>query len=157
MKKILFLLLLLLPSICFAETHKTNGDVNCLRFIVNGSPVDIALSEHPIITYSHNALHISTSGPTIDIPIQDISISGFQETTGIDDNIFPEQVIMEYGRIIFRELPQGSKIIISTVDGKVERTESVGNGRKVEIDLHQLPSGIYIIKTAIQTIKVTNK
>lgn len=45
----------------------------CLTFMVNGSPVDIVLSEHPIITYTNNTLHVKTAAKTVDIPVKDIS------------------------------------------------------------------------------------
>ena len=49
----------------------TKGE--CLTFMVNGSPVDIVLSEHPIITYTNNTLHVKTAAKTVDIPVKDIS------------------------------------------------------------------------------------
>ena len=126
-----------------------------LRFIVKGSPVFLALSDRPMITYTNNFLHIITEKQTIDIPIQDISLSDFSSSTDI--NVYEmHNPQLNNGTLMFTELPVNSGVIVYTLDGKIISSEKVGNDKKVKIRVSQFPAGVYIVKSAYQTIKITN-
>lgn len=127
-----------------------------LCFTVKGKPVVIALSSRPVINYTNNYLHIITDENTIDIPVEDISYSEFQQTTAINHNDY-NNVRYSSGKMVFQDLPTGSVVTVCSLDGKLQNSITVGDNHMAEIDIRRLPAGAYIIKTAIQTIKITNK
>ena len=46
---------------------------NTLTFIVNGKPMVFNLTEHPVITYTDNTLHIKTDASAVNVPVSQIS------------------------------------------------------------------------------------
>ena len=61
----------------FLLTATANGAIaangNELTLIVNGEPMVFVMSEHPVITYTNNTLHIKTDAATTDVPVSEIS------------------------------------------------------------------------------------
>ena len=146
--------LMLLFSATAMSVHAAN--VEYLTFIVKGTPVVISLKEHPVITYSGNTLHVKTEEKTVEIPVQDVSGSGFSETAGINKPVV-EGTELSAGKILFSQLPAGSQVTVYTVDGKAISTVTVGNDQRAVVDLQPLNGGVYVVKSATQTIKITNK
>ena len=151
----------------FVEAHALN--VEFLTFMVKGKPIVISLAEHPVITYTENTLHITStveetgSGEsggtpfvtTIDIPVEEMSESASFEA-GISHPVI-EKPNLEAGKLLFSQLPVNSHVTVYTTDGKVVSKETVGSDGQVIIDILQLPAGIYVVKSTSQTIKITNK
>ena len=56
------------------------ADVRTVTFMVNGKPLVIPLDQNPVITYSNNALHITTneSSTPIDVPVSEITAFEFK-------------------------------------------------------------------------------
>ena len=151
----------------FAEARALN--VEFLTFMVKGKPVVISLAEHPVITYTENTLHITStieetgsgeSGSTpvvttIDIPVEEMSESASFEA-GINSPEI-EKPNLEAGRLLFSQLPADSHVTVYSTDGKVISKATVGSDGQVIVDILRLPAGIYVVKSASQTIKITNK
>lgn len=53
---------------------------NELTLIVKGEPMVIAMSEHPVITYTSNTLHIKTDKASTDVPVSEISGGALPKT-----------------------------------------------------------------------------
>lgn len=154
-RNVLVAALMLLLSATTMSVRAAN--VEYLTFIVKGTPVIIVLAEHPVITYTGNTLHVQTTeGNKIDIPVQDVSGTSFSETAGINKPAIADMEL-KAGKMMFSKLPAGSKVTVYTVDGKTISTINVGNDQQAVVDTQQLGSGVYIIKSATQTIKITNK
>ena len=148
-KRAIAILLLMLMTVA-----NRAGNVECLTFNVNGSPVVIALSEHPVITYSNNALHIQTKSETVDIPVSQITGAVFEETTDIQRVIGSHTQISQAG-IFFSQLPANSKVTVYASNG-VEVTTAVANGNgQALVDIGGLPAGMYMVKSVKQTLKIT--
>lgn len=147
------LLMLLLATYTFFA----NADnVEYLTFNVNGKPVVISLAEHPVITYTDNTLHITTTETTVEVPVSEVSGVAFSETTAIN-NIAIGSHQMKDGLVIFQQLAQGSQVYVYNTNGiKVLSHNADINGQAV-IDIGKLPTGIYLIKTGNQSIKITNR
>ena len=146
------LLCLLAVTTCMARA--ANGEV--LTIHAGGSPVSIALAEHPVITYSNNTLHITTAMTSIDIPVSEITGINFLDPTGIRPVIIPD-FQAENGELRFSKLPAGSKVDVFAVGGTKLLTTAVDNDGQATVSLDRLPKGAVIVKTATQTIKITNK
>lgn len=148
------LLLLCLFVICCSSANADN--VEYFTFNVNGNPIVISLAEHPVITYTGNTLHVSSTNTNVDIVVSNITGVGFSETTGIND-IQLDKPQMEQGQILFRQLPSGSSVNVYDANGIRVSSVTVEGDGQATIDISTLPVGIYFIKSVNQTIKVTNK
>lgn len=127
-----------------------------LTFTVNGEKVEIILSEHPVITYTNNTLHVKTDTKAIEIPVSDITGGSFDNPTGIQTL---EMADMESrnGEIRFSNLKPGSQVEVFSFDGVKLSTANADGEGKVMVSAGQLPKGAYIVRTASQTIKIVNK
>lgn len=132
------------------------ASVEYLTLNVSGTPIVIALAEHPVITYTDNTLHVQTAAKTIDIPVNQISGVAFTETTGITTNeYYPIQ--LNEGYLYFEQLKPDTKIIVYSVNGLEVLSKSVDSSGRTFIDTSTLIGDVFIIKTDKQTIKVTKK
>ena len=71
----------LLLSSLFALTLPVQAaDVRTVTLMVNGEPLVIPLNQNPVITYSNDALHITTSESStpIDVPVSEITAFDFK-------------------------------------------------------------------------------
>jgi len=71
----------LLLSVLFALALPVQAaDVRTVTFMVNGKPLVIPLDQNPVITYTNDALHITTSESTtsIDVPVSEITAFEFK-------------------------------------------------------------------------------
>jgi short-subunit dehydrogenase involved in D-alanine esterification of teichoic acids len=147
-------LLLCLLALITCLARAANGEM--LTINVSSGPVTIALAEHPVITFSENTLHITTAATTIDIAVSDISSINFLDPTGIKPVIIPD-FKAENGELRFSKLPAGSNIEVFAINGMKLLTTVADRDGQATVSLDHLPKGAVIVKTAIQTIKITNK
>ena len=150
--KQLLLLFAMLASAVFVRA----GNVEYLTFNVDGNPIVIALAEHPVITYTDNTLHVKTEKDTIDIPVKKLSGTAFTETTGIK-GIDSPQLQMEAGSVCLMNLPSESKVIVYAADGTEKLSLTADSNGQAIVNVDNLPKGIYIVKSAKQSVKITNK
>lgn len=71
----------LLLSALFALTLPVQAaDVRTVTLMVNGEPLVIPLDQNPVITYTNDALHITTSESStpIDVPVSEITAFEFK-------------------------------------------------------------------------------
>jgi len=157
MKKVRLLILWLLVAFVPLSIY---ADEESLTIMVKGTPVTILLSEHPIITYANDALQITTSEKKIEIPVKDIESFSFDDS--VNDirairAIKNGQVEM-YGNIIyFKMLKPESKVDVYSVDGRLVNESFVDSDGNGVADLSKLSKGVYVIKTYLHVIKITNK
>ena len=147
-------LLLCMLAVTTSMARAANGEM--LTLIVNGSPVAIALAEHPVITYTGNTLHIKTEATSIDIAVADISGCSFMDPTGIKPVVIPD-FQANNGELHFSKLPTGSTVEVFTTGGTKLLSTKVDQKGQASVGLDSLPKGVVIIKTTNQTIKITNK
>ena len=127
-----------------------------LTLNVGGNPVVVVLAEHPMITYTDNTLHIQTVKETIDVPVSQITDMAFNETTAI--NIVENgDVQIQQGSILLQQLPIGSKVCIIAANGNELFSAVVDDNGQAVVNVSRLPKGVYVIKSAMQSIKITNK
>jgi len=71
---------LLLSLLTAAVSVVSAATGNELTLIVNGEPMVFVMSEHPVITYTNNTLHIKTDAATTDVPVSEISGGALPKT-----------------------------------------------------------------------------
>ncbi|MBQ8486574.1 MAG: hypothetical protein IJ533_02865 [Prevotella sp.] len=150
LKRLSMLLFLMssLISVCVAS-------VEYLTLSVGGNPVVIVLSEHPVITYTDNSLHIQTAKETIDVPVSQLSGATFSETTDIKA-IEEYQIENKAGIISFQKLPRGSRVLVFAANGIAISSATADDYGQAVIHIADLPKGIFVVKSATQTLKITN-
>lgn len=132
------------------------ANVEYLTLNVGGNPVEIVLAEHPVITYTDNTLHIQTAKETIDVPVNQLSGVAFSETSGIK-SIEDHQFQIGDGSICFQQLPKGSRVCIFAANGIEVMSAIVNDYGQTIINISDLPKGIFVVKSATQSFKITNK
>lgn len=130
--------------------------VEYLTLNVGGTPVIIVLAEHPVITYTDNTLHIRTAKETIDVPVSQISGTEFSETSNIRV-VENKQLQIQEGSLYFNELPRGSKVSVFAANGIEVSSANVDEDGRAIVNMSSLPKGIFVVKSATQTFKITNK
>jgi len=130
--------------------------VEYLTLNVGGTPVIIVLAEHPVITYTDNTLHIQTAKETIDVPVSQISGTEFSETSNIRV-VENKQLQIQEGSLYFNELPRGSKVSVFAANGIEVSSANVDEDGRAIVNMGSLPKGIFVVKSATQTFKITNK
>ena len=153
----IFRRLLMMLMLTASALQGRAANVECLTLTVSGKPVVIVLAEHPVITYKGNTLHVKTETTTIDIPVSEISGGSFQDpSTGIRTIELPD-VEKRDGELRFSQLTPGSSIEVFSTDGVKLSSVRVDTYGQATVSIGQLPKGTYIVRSALQTIKIANK
>lgn len=128
-KKTLFRLALM-ALLLLTTTVIRAGDVQYLTIMVQGKPVSFALSDKPVITYQNNQLVVTTAEETVEIPVADISGTGFEETsTAIRNLMSGGKPQVGWGRVCFTNLTPGTPVQVFTTDGRsVAETKADADG-----------------------------
>ena len=156
MKRKSVLRFLLVSSLLMTSIMVRAANVEYLTLNVSGEDVVIVLAEHPVITYEDNYLHIQTAERTVDVPVAQISGATFSETSDIKA-VAGQPVQWTDGLFVFNQLPKQSKVSVYAVNGREQSTTTVDTNGKAIVSTKDLPAGVYIIKSATQTIKITIK
>jgi hypothetical protein len=71
---------LLLSALIALALPAQAADVRTVTFMVNGQPLVISLDQNPVITYTNDVLHITTSESStpIDVAVSEITEFGFK-------------------------------------------------------------------------------
>ena len=147
--------LLLLSVLLGSNVHAEN--VQFLQVNLKDRSVSFALAEHPIISYTNNQLHIATASQTVDFYVPDITDYCFATTeTAIHDLKLTKNQIRE-GLVCFSGLPANAAVELFAPDGRQVLLSKASSSGQVIVDLNQLPKGVYIVRAANQSFKVTNK
>lgn len=121
----------------------------------SGNETILSLDSNPVITFEGEYMNVGNDFTCFSFPIADIdqySVSSISDVKEIP-------VLPRYsnGQVSFNDLPQGSKVVVSTLDGKVIRTIAEDRMSSVTFNLNDLPKGTYIISAANCSFKVVNK
>jgi len=158
MKAKVFLRLALMALLLLTATVIRAGDVQYLTIMVQGKPVSFALSDKPVITYQNNQLVVTTAEETVEIPVADISGTGFAETsTAIRNLMSGGKPQVECGRVCFSDLTPGTPVQVFTADGRSVAEAKADADGSAQVSLSELPKGTYLLKAGKQTIKMMNK
>lgn len=160
-KRLLLKALLLLPCAVWSMGAMAQDGKQYLALKINGEAVFIALADNPVITYSGDALHITTDeGESIDVEVEDINRGLFTTTEEIPTSLsqlIADKPTMKDGLLLLDRLKANSAVQLLTTDGKVAfQTVANAEGQAV-VNLCAFPKGAYLLKTATQTFKIVNK
>lgn len=159
-KKLLLKALFLLPCAVWSMGAMAQDGKQYLALKINGEAVFIALADNPVITYSGDALHISTDeGETIDVEVEDVNRGLFTTTEEIPTSLsqlIADKPTMKGGLLLLDRLKADSTVQLLTTDGKVAFQTKANADGQAAVNLSDFPKGAYLLKTATQTIKLLN-
>ena len=159
-KKLLLKALFLLPCAVWSMGAMAQDGKQYLALKINGEAVFIALADNPVITYSGDALHISTDeGETIDVEVEDVNRGLFTTTEEIPTSLsqlIADKPTMKGGLLLLDRLKADSTVQLLTTDGKVAFQTKANADGQAAVNLSDFPKGAYLLKTATQTFKIAN-
>ena len=120
-----------------------------------GNEIVLSLESNPVITFDGLYMNVRNNLTSFTFPIDDIDQYNVSSTSDVK-----EAACMPHytnGQVSFNNLPQGSKVFVVTLDGKVIRNIAADGMGMVTFNLGDLPKGTCIINTAKKSFKVVNK
>ena len=141
--------------------------------VINGESFVFNLAEKPVITYEGNKLSVKvTERSTVkeeqstveeisvavteiqNIDLEKVNIAD-EEGTGVKDAT--AKTTFADGRLQVSGLQPGSQVAVAGLDGSNRLTLKAADDGTAIVDLHSLPAGVYIVRTAHSSVKVINK
>jgi len=122
----------------------------------SGNMTVLGLSSNPSITFSGEAMVVTSNLTTITIPLADVDdYTVNNETAGIE----PVKAASQYtnGHVVFYGLARGAEARVYTADGRLVSRHPADASGHADISLDSLPKGLYVITTPNNSIKITNK
>lgn len=132
----------------------------------DGSAICFALAEKPRVTYTADGLTITCGDREVSAPFTEVNNYKFSiddisteepEPTAISRHDSVRIPCFAAGHAVFSGLKAGSRVVVASVSGAVVQQFTVPESGQLDIDLTQLPRGIFVLSTSGGSYKVTNK
>lgn len=122
----------------------------------SGGETVITLSSNPVITFDGETMVLTNDYTCMYIPLDDIDT---YETTSQTTEINNVSANTKYtkGHVVFSNIPAGTVAHIHTIDGRLIGKHCADATGNIDINISELPKGIYITSTPAIKFKVTNK
>ncbi len=141
-------------------TLAMNAQEEVQRLVVwqkSGEKVYFDLTEEPKTTFDDGKLVITTNTVQTSYKLSDIvryTYEGHMPDIN-PSSITPNQVIFRQGKdmMSFDGLPEGTRIELYSLDGKMLSTQQASSGKTAVVSLAAQPAGIYIVKVNDATYK----
>lgn len=123
----------------------------------DGSVHSFVLAEKPVITMGDGKLNVATDKATATYDLHEVSHYVFGEaSTGIKGVGASAGVARQGDNIVFRGV-KADRVAVSTLGGAAVSAAVSATEDGTSVSLSNLPSGVYIIKVAGTTVKVSKK
>lgn len=166
--RMLLLAMLAVPTAVMAADSETYDKQFLVINAAGGTQVSIALEDVPVLSVSNDSLVVTSLGDNLIVPfsgttyaIETRKVEKPSHTTGISNIIAPNsksaQPQFSLGNGTVSGLKAGAKVTIYQIGGQAVKTISADNEGKAELNITNLPAGIYIIKTPTQSFKIINR
>ncbi len=118
---------------------------NSLNVILkDGGAMTYSFQEKPVVTYTQDGVHLTTTRVEVDFPFQNLEKFTFDDDTA--------DALCEV-----RSLNDPANTGIYTIDGKLLRTIKAREEGSTSFSLDDLPRGIYVIKNGNTTHKISKR
>ena len=152
-KKVLFLLLLLMTNTApiFAQTALVVKQKS-------GGSVYYSFDDNPKVVFSGENVVVSTNKKVVEYPIDSLSSFSFGDMSDgvLDINANGANVKLTDNMIVVTGLSVGEVVDLYDVKGMKIAAATASNGFAT-ISLHNLPNGVYIVKSQNVTYKIIKK
>lgn len=155
MKKLLFLLLLLLalPIGMLADNQNT-----LIVKTKDGAQTTFVLQDKPRVTFEGTDLKVVSEKETVAFALADVLRFEYvkKDALGIDEDVAdPTGVSYQGGVLVISQLRQGASVAVYTLDGKLLRQLTASHSGTYRLNLSELPTGLYLVKADNVTYKIT--
>ena len=124
----------------------------------NGKVTKFALTDNPVITYKGNDVIVTCGESVMQTSMADVMSVGFEkgETTGIEapKAVSEPQTTFSFGQAGFEGLQSGERVMVYSIDGKVISTIKADADGHAQVDISNLQTGVYILRTAKKSFKI---
>jgi hypothetical protein len=141
--------------------------------VINGESYVFNLAEKPVITYEGDKLNVKVTEPStvveeqstvreISVPVVEIQNIDLEKVNVVDEDgagvkDATTKTSFADGQLQVSGLEPGSQVAVVGLDGGGRLTlKATADGTAI-INLHSLPAGVYIVRTAHSSVKVINK
>ena len=156
MKRILLLLLILLPMITFAEGSFTTIVV----WAKDGTKVAYALNDKPQIKFMPSYLIVTTDGVEVSYELEKLACITYssEDMTAIKD-ITTESVSFELDEesLLFPSLKPQSTVSLCGLNGFVYFSKTIKEGGEYSFPISSLSNGVYLVSVNGLTYKFQKK
>ena len=140
--------------------------------LINGRSYVFNLAEKPVITYEANELTVKVTAPSSDpdeqstvseisVPVAEVQKIDLEKVNEIKETVGVEAVkrAPEFvnGQLSLSGLPAGSAVSVVNAGGKTMVAVKASDRGEATVSLHQLPPGVYIVRTVDSAVKIVNK
>ncbi len=121
----------------------------------NGQKVFYDLAEDLHTSFSDGKLVISSSSVRTEYALSDLLRYTYDGAeTGIEANVSGQMGFVQRGdNIVINGLEVETAVQLYDTSGRLLETRRSGSDRRVEISLHNYPTGVYIVKLGDQSLK----
>lgn len=145
----------LLMCLCWFASQAQNSTSIIVKQ-KGGNETIFDLTTNPVITFEGENMVIVNSFTSITIPIDDIEDYVISKTaTEVSELVLQPQYTR--GHVMFTGLTKGTVIHVYTIGGKNVAKHKTDDFGIADINLDNLPKGIYIVKASNRSIKIINK
>lgn len=121
----------------------------------SGEPETISISPELTTTFTDGNMVLASGDNTTEIPMTDVKSWSYAPGTvdGISDALLTSDIVVEPGRVVLGNLPAGTTVAITAVDGRtVARTAAEGTH---VVALDALQPGVYVISYNNHSLKIS--
>ena len=125
-----------------------------------GERMEYLLSDLPRITQSADAVTLTTSNTSVELSAESISkvyLATSSPTTVLKVKGPAGSAQLKESQLFLSGYQPGERVSLFHADGRLLQHRSIGDDGTLTLSLEQLPSGIYIVKTNHQSIKIIKK
>ena len=117
------------------------------------------IGDHPFQYWMMNGEIVSTANPYTFVVDEDVELIGYFEGTGVDEETENKVTVspnpaMERVRITCQDM---KSIMLCTFEGRIAKVFDNLNMDETEIDLADLPKGLYLLRIEFQNGLIINK
>lgn len=159
MKKLVILFLTMVTANVSSLRAQSLADCVVVE-TTGGERMEYLLSDLPRITQSADAVTLTTTNTTVELSPESISkvYLAASSPTAVQEVKSPVgDVRLKESQLFLSGYQPGARVSLYHADGQLLQHKSIGDDGTLTLSLEQLPSGIYIVKTNHQSIKIIKK
>lgn len=163
--KLIVTALLLCGSSNSAVAGDENGDMLVVE-LVTGETHTFELSDKPVVTFSENALIVTSDVLTVELPIAyaDVKNIGFKvagTVTGTDETTLTHRRLSvkftDENTFVVQGADEGAGVKVYAVDGKAMPADVMRDDDRISVRLNNYRRGTYIIMIGKHTYKIVKR
>lgn len=161
-KLLLAMAFIVVPLLASAQSILDGGDeARLVVWLRSGEKVVYYLADSPVTKFSGSKLIISTANVTVPYLRDDVLRYTYEDVVYLGIDLQPGerrvQVEPDGSSVTFRGLQDGQTVSVYAVNGTLLEQLKATGGQPLTVSLSNRPTGVYIVKAATETIKLTRQ